>query len=303
MHTPTTADPVETERRVFIHIPKCGGRALEQWLAEHRCPPGDAEATQLLAQEEDLLHNTLRARGVGWWFPNLICVEHMLQYNACSRAPGSQLGPLFNAFVVRGFDGKLRAIWSAHAVARTFIGHDCFTIVREPTSRLRSAVEYNLSFGASDAAVVSPFPWKWRGIGSPGLLLRTLCGLCFVVLARLVFWLAGLGYMQERVMMAVFWSGLADNWLLYMAQVQWLECVPQLEPHPGSRPSPCYIERRYDLDTEHSRCMGELAAWLRVPATSSDRTCNATPRYRILGPLDRQLLWPAVTPDYEAFGG
>lgn len=278
MHSPLP--PGVAGRRVFIHVPRCGGRSVELWLSRNNCAESEPAS---YAHEMHQLHAYVLARGVGYSTMATSSGADSIELDRCARTDSSRFGPLFNCFLVRGSDGLLRSVWTCHSCASTFAEEEMFALTRTPYEQFRSALEYTLSFMATDAAVFSVLPWRWRS-GGALIRFRALLGVLEICLFRVV-----VAALQVLEMLC----GRRASWLffelallvtpLYRHVLRHLLFCSQAHflSYTSADGQARLVGRRYDLATSHRRCLRDLATWLAIPAPREDVVTNRRVAYTL----------------------
>mmetsp|Transcript_8350 Transcript_8350/g.24516 ORF Transcript_8350/g.24516 Transcript_8350/m.24516 type:complete len:262 (+) Transcript_8350:165-950(+) len=238
----------------------------------------------------------MREHGTGYKSPTHLSpsvrqdADVAISFNQFSRRPGSPLGPFTNIFVIRGDDGVLRAVWSVHVCAYVFSGMDMFTITREPLSRLRSSLDYFFSGCASDAKIFSLTKAKWDLSNTPPSCDPETIRVFSARWPLLEFVISGVipklmkalsGAMQGRFLAYLYFPlMLVRKDLLFTPMSLWLD-------KGGGQGM---VEKRYELATEHAKCLDDLAAWLKVPPPPAPIKGNVG-AYNIVQPVST---WGAV---------
>jgi len=265
--------PEIAERRVFIHIPKCGGRSVELWLLAQQSATtakflGETATQALVEAETSKLHAQMRKHGLGYKQANLPTVDDAIAFNECAQRPHSGVGPFFNVFVVRGEDGKLRSVWSVHCYAHAFPEFDLFTITREPIARLRSSFEYVFTGGVSDSDIYSLDPSQWRVTSSLDPKMVAASKRNVNLMNKLGAIARFFGSFQGWFFLLVAVLGKRRKMLFATTQAEWLS--------RGTGHVHNIVEKRYDLQTQHAACLADLADWLQVARPSKEVKSNVT---------------------------
>lgn len=261
------------ERRVFIHIPKCGGRSVEIWLLSQQLATttkflGETATQALVDAEASMLHAQMRKHGLGYKQAALPTVDDCIAFNHASKRSHSGIGPFFNVFVLRGEDGKLRVVWSVHCYAQSFPGFDLFTITREPIARLRSSLEYAMTGGISDKDIYSLDPSDWRDTSTVDPKIVKASKLNAKLMHTMGAVCRCFGSFQGWFFVLLVKFGMGRKMLFWTTSTEWLA--------RGGGSDGNIVEKRYDLQTQHAACLADLASWLQVEPPSKEVKTNVT---------------------------